>query len=460
MRYNKRALIARKNKILPIRFICQDMTTYGGLTLIDHYFRIYQIHRRLKNTLKSYGFKGDYGIGDIVFILLVMLLIGAERLQHIDYLRSDPLFRRVVRLTRIPHRTKLSTALKQFTSDSLKALAELNSQLVVEKLQELGLNQITIDLDGTVISTKGHPSWAFKGYNPIKKGAKSYFPLTAHVGETGHFLSIINRPGNVHDSSRALAVIQTIRRQLSGFCIRFRADSAFCDPKVIHYLLSRHIGFAIKAPFWKLLNLKDAAQQRKRWYRINGQWSYFWLKQPLDSVAGEHYALILRKKMRCPKKPYQLDLFSPNNGIYEYSAVVTETKAWSPEDLLLFVSGRSAQENSISELKTSFAFDHIPTNTYQANSAYLQISQMAYNLATSMQHSMGLAHKRKPNKKFTRLHKIMEWRTFRFLILNRAGKIGRKDGYKVLQMTQNPETKSLYEKIYNSLEEISFKKAA
>jgi hypothetical protein len=77
-----------------------------------------------------------------------------------------------------------------------------------------------------------------------------------------------------------------------------------------------------------------------------------------------------------------------------------------------------------------------------------------------MQHSMGLAQKRKTNKKFTRLHKIMEWRTFRFLILNRAGKIGREDGYKVLQMTENPETKSLYEKISSSLEEIKVKKAA
>ncbi len=76
-------------------------------------------------------------------------------------------------------------------------------------------------------------------------------------------------------------------------------------------------------------------------------------------------------------------MFSPNNGIYEYSAVVTDTKVWSPEDLLLFVCGRSAQENSTSELKTSFAFDYISTNTYQANSAYLQIRQMAYNYTTS-----------------------------------------------------------------------------
>lgn len=104
----------------------------------------------------------------------------------------------------------------------------MNSELVIEKLTELGLNEITVDLDGTVISTKGHPSWTFKGLNPIKRGAKSYFPLTAHMGETGHFLSILNRPGNVHDSNRVLVVIQAIQWQLAYFSIQFRADSAFC----------------------------------------------------------------------------------------------------------------------------------------------------------------------------------------------------------------------------------------
>jgi hypothetical protein len=460
MRYKKRALIARRNKILPISFVRQDMTTYSGLSLVDHYFRLYQIHSRIKQTFKSHGFKGDYSIGDILFVILIMLLLGAERLQHIDFLRSDPLFKRVVRLTRIPHRTKLSTALKQFTSNSLQALAELNSALVIEKLTELGLHEITVDLDGTVISTKGSPSWAFKGYNPIKKGANSYFPLTSHIAETGHFLSIINRPGNVHDSNRALAVVRTILKQLSDFAIRFRADSAFCSPDVINYLLKKRIGFAIKAPFWKLLNLKTAAENRQRWFKISEQWGYFWIQNPIDSIDHDHYVIILRKKLRDSNKPYQLKLFSPNNGFYEYRAVVTDTKQWDPAELLQFVSGRSAQENSISELKSSFAFDHIPTNQYQANSAYLQMSQMAYNLATSMQHNMGLAKKRIKNKKKTRVFKTMEWKTIRFLLINRAGRISWEKGVKVLQMTKSKKTKELYEKISDSLSEIKFKKAA
>ena len=99
MRYNRMSLNARRNKILPIRFIRQDMTTYSGLALVDHVLRLYRLQARIKETFKHYHFSGDYHIGDILFVLLVMFLLGAERLQHIDYLRSDPLFCRVARLT-------------------------------------------------------------------------------------------------------------------------------------------------------------------------------------------------------------------------------------------------------------------------------------------------------------------------------------------------------------------------
>lgn len=436
------------------------MTTFSGLVLIDHYLRLYRIHQRVRKTFKSFHFKGDYGIADILMCLLIMLMVGAQRLRHIDFVKDDPLFKRIVRLTRIPHRTKLSTALKQFTSDSLKALAELNAELVIEQIKQLGLDTVTIDLDGTVISTRGNPSWAFAGYNPIKRGAKSYFPLTAHVGQTGHFLSIVNRPGNVHDSNRALSVIKTLRRQMADFQIQFRADSAFCVPDVINYLRSRHHNFAIKVPFWKLKNLKAAVVQRKRWFRINTRWSYFWVKNPIDSIDHDHWVMILRKKVKRCKGHYQLKLFSPDNGQFEYSAVVTESKNWAPDDLLSFMAGRSAQENSISELKTSFAFDHVPTNTYQANSAYQQLSQMAYNLSISMQYGMGLATKRNCGKKVTRLYRTYEWRTLRFTFLNRAGRIVTMDGRKHLLVSKNEATRSLYSRIASALVDASRKLAA
>ena len=101
MRYKKSKLIARRNKVLPIKFVKQDMATFSGLTFIDHFLRLYGIHRRIKGSLSSYKFKGDYNIGDILYVLLISLFVGAERLRHLDYLKNDPLFCRIVRLTRI-----------------------------------------------------------------------------------------------------------------------------------------------------------------------------------------------------------------------------------------------------------------------------------------------------------------------------------------------------------------------
>ena len=92
-------------------------------------------------------------------------------------------------------------------------------------------------------------------------------------------------------------MVRMLKRQLAKYSLRFRADSAFCAPKLINYLLFQMIPFAIKAPFWKILALKEAAQKRQRWFKIDKTWSYFWIKDPIESIEYEHYAVILRKKL-------------------------------------------------------------------------------------------------------------------------------------------------------------------
>ena len=38
---------------------------------------------------------------------------------------------------------------------------------------------------------------------PKKKGARSYYHLLCTVAQTGQFLDVLHRPGNVHDSKGA-----------------------------------------------------------------------------------------------------------------------------------------------------------------------------------------------------------------------------------------------------------------
>jgi hypothetical protein len=60
---------------------------------------------------------------------------------------------------------------------------------------------------------------------------------------------------------------------------------------------------------------------------------------------------------------------------------------------------------------------------------------MAYNLSLSLQHDMGLVQKHSSNPKRPRLYQSWKWKTFRFLILNRAGRIAWEQGTKVLYLT-------------------------
>ena len=41
--------------------------------------------------------------------------------------------------------------------------------------------------------------WAFRGFNPHHRKEPSYYPLLAHVAQTGHILRLKNRLGNVRD---------------------------------------------------------------------------------------------------------------------------------------------------------------------------------------------------------------------------------------------------------------------
>ena len=65
------------------------------------------------------------------------------------------------------------------------------------------------------------------------------------------------------------------------------------------------------------------------------------------------------------RKNYQLDLFDPDNGTWEYSAVATNL-GFDVRRLWRFMAGRGLHEKIIGELKSALALDTIPTNHYEA----------------------------------------------------------------------------------------------
>jgi hypothetical protein len=135
-------------------------------------------------------------------------------------------------------------------------------------------------------------------------------------------------------------------------------------------------------------------------------------------------------------KNFQLDLFDPSNGTYEYSAVVTN-KLLSGQALWAFISGRGVHEKVYGELKRGFAFDSVPPMRYAANSAWQLLSVLAFNLMRGFQMAT-TPERRTGTRKRRALYRFEAIHTLRYLCLHRAGALVRPDGYPILDVGRAP----------------------
>ena len=54
---------------------------------------------------------------------------------------------------------------------------EINSEIVCNAVERERLGRLTIDVDGSVITTGATVAWAFRGFNPHHRKDRSYYPI-------------------------------------------------------------------------------------------------------------------------------------------------------------------------------------------------------------------------------------------------------------------------------------------
>jgi hypothetical protein len=383
-------------------------------------------------------------------LLILALFRRGPPLEHLRY----PAATRFCGLARLPTARTVGNWLRQFTQATLAPLVQLNHDLVVDTVKRLALPRLTIDIDGTVVRTGATVGWAFRGFNPHHRKDPSYYPLLAHVAQTGHILRVKNRPGNVHDSKQSGAflreVIDGLRTAFGRrLPLEFRMDAAFFQRDVLRLLAARGCAYAIKVGYGHWLPLKQLAAERERWLPVAPNVTGFFHDLHIPQWNLRLRVMLYRKHVahESPKN-FQLDLFTPDDGHFEYAAVATNLPLDLPA-LYAFICGRGAQEKTIAELKGEFALDVVPTPTTEPT-AWQQLSVLAYNLARSFQLDT-LATPKPRSRKRTYAYLIRSMRTLRFLLIARAGRLTRIGGRHVLRMSHNPATETLYASIDNRL---------
>ena len=439
---SKDRIRARIKSDLPITFGHERLSAYGGLELVRRFVDALDLRRRLDATLGGVGVGGDYGAARICLAILGLLFVGGWRVTHLAFVGTDPLLLRFCGLSRLPTDRTVVRMLKSFSSSALLALGDLIRDLVHEAIALERLPRVTLDLDGTVLRTGAHVGGAERGYNPHHPKDRSYYPLTAHVAELGQILRVWNRPGNVNDSHGADGFLRVIVRELrerfgSLLRIDLRMDGACFVPKVLAFLDEERVEYAVKVPLWQWLGLRERIHAKQRWQRVTDEIDGFETALCIAQWRRLERICVYRKRVsHKTRKNFQLDLYSPDDGHFEYSAIATN-KDLGVAALWHFAAGRGGDEKTLGELKQHYAFAAIPTNDAMANAVWQQLSVLALNVMRRFELALG-APRRARSWKRTFAHVYRSLHTIRFERIAQPARIVQPGGRKELRFAASP----------------------
>lgn len=428
------------------------------MELVRIYFRSIELSGRLREGLQAAWPRTDFGVVPMLLLLLGMLIAGGRRLRHLLYLEGDPVIHRVCGLCRLPTPRSMGRWLAALRQRHVLDLLGINSRLVADELKAQGRRRLTIDVDGTVVCTGQKVRWAQRGFNPHHRKVPSYYPITAYEAQSGLILRVKNRTGNVHDGKAGVPFLRDLLRQieetLGSQIVEFRMDGAFFRKDVLDLLERRGAEYAIKVPFHPWLNLKERVSGRRRWERVDATVSCFEIQHEIKPWKRTSRIVIFRKKVQHQtKKNFQLDLFDPNDGHYEYSAIVTN-KTLTGRNLWHFMCGRGSHEQAYGELRNGFAFDCVPSQQYAANSAWQVLSVLAFNLMRCFQRATTASPRTRSRKRRT-LHRLENIQTLRFQLLHRAGLVSHPAGRPTLEVGTNPLVRDRFTKTYEKLAKVA-----
>jgi hypothetical protein len=444
VRLSKAQVQSRVHAIPALRFEGQQLTSFGGAILFQSLFQRLRLKERWRECFARERTRRAYGPHVIMLTLVLHLLLGHRQLRDRDSYSTDPMVLRVLGVRRLPDTSTLSRTLAACTKGDVVKGRRLLRTLVLDRLRLERLARLTLDFDGSVLTTRRRAEGTAVGFNRKHKGSRSYYPLFCTVAQTGQFLDLHHRPGNVHDSNGALqfirACIQEARAAVPGAQLESRVDSAFFDEAILGCLHNEeHVEFTASLPFERFPELKKRIEGLRKWTRVDATWDYRELDWKPKKWEASFRVIVYRKRALVQRKgPLQLDLFEPRDYEFEYKALVTN-KTQSAGLVLLFHNGRGSQENVLGEGKQFCQLEFIPCRRLVPNQLVLLASLVAHNLGREMQ-MVTKPRERKTTPKRQALWSFETLGTLRQRLVQRAGRLTAPAGELTLTVAANDAT--------------------
>ena len=445
MKSSKSEIHSKVHVIPQIKFEAQNLTAYSGLVIFQLLFQKLSLKSRLSKCFNHKKVSLIFGFHTIFMFLVIHLVLGFRRIRDRDFYCEDPIVKRILGLNKIPDVSTITRTMSDVDLRSFLKIKKLIKTLVCERLVANNLKRVTLDFDGSVISTTRKAQGSAVGYNKNKKGSRSYYPLFCTVAQTAQFFDMRHRPGNVHDSNGSIKFMykcfRDTRKALPMAILESRMDSAFFNEDCLKLFMQEKIEFTASVPFDRFSELKQQVETRSHWEQIDDKWSFFESNWKPKSWDQKFRFIFIRQKVLVQRKgEIQLDLFEPRELDYDYKVIVTN-KIETARTILQFHNGRGSQENIFAQSKTQTQLDYTPTNNLNANRSFITAVMMTHNLSQEIQMISKEVARNTTAKRCT-LWVFEKIGTFRNNLIHRAGRITYPQGKLTLTLNANDKVKA------------------
>jgi hypothetical protein len=299
---------------------------------------------------------------------------GYEDQNDASLLRADPLFK--LACGRLPasepdlaSQPTLSRLENAVDRHAVEQLATRLAELYLRERGRAGVPaRIVLDLDGTADPAHGEQEGvAYHGYYR----QHMYHPLLVFDGETGHLITAVLRPGNVHGSRFVVLVLRRLLRLLRAVWpavpVELRADSGFATPRLFAWCEANAVDYTIGL-------IPNAVLERRA--------------APLLAEAAAQSAAEGGAKVRLAEATaYQAESWpAPRRVVFKAEILVkgpntrfvVTTRPDDPLALYDWYVDRGEAENWIKDFKNALAADRLSDHRFWANAFRLLLHAAAY----------------------------------------------------------------------------------
>lgn len=367
-------------RILRVSFIDTHLTHFGGMLLLQRFCKKLGLRRLLQRSVKIPQRNIDYLPSDLILSLLFSIMVGLRRINKTEILQYNGTFLSLLGLPRFPDQSTLRRFLKRLPPKSIRQLVALHDQLRA-RLFALPRPRTTLvfDLDSVVLTIYGKLQFARVGYNPKKRGRRSYHPILCFEAHLQEFWHGSLRPGNCVAATGAVPFIKVCLSKVPGSIarsrIRFRADSGLFNKKVVELLDQEGCGYAIVAKLYPTIKSRALGC---RFQKLKNGWKTAEFRyQPHRWKVSHRFIVVRRPIPEDPVEAKQLSLFKYKKYLYHVLVTNLKTHPWR---VWRFYAKRATIEKNIRELLYDYPLGKIPTDDWVANVAFFQMLLLAFNI--------------------------------------------------------------------------------